>query len=73
MWKMQRVRLESKVNQMIQNFIWKMWMIKLVFRMMQKVQNFVQQVQELLDKLDEGSHYVNGIEFMKVGHKIPQE
>ena len=34
---------------------------------------FIKQVQELLDKLEEGSHYSNGIEFIKVDHTILEE
>ena len=41
--------------------------------MMQKVQNFIEQVQKLLDKLEEGSHYGSAIEFMRMDHTIPEE
>ena len=43
------------------------------FNMMQNAQNFIEQVRELLDKLEEGNHYSNGIEFMKVDHTIREE
>ena len=40
---------------------------------MHKVQNFVEQVQELLDNLEEGSYYGSGIEFMNVDHTVPEK
>ena len=48
-------------------------MIKLVFKMKKKVPNFIEHVQELLDKLEEGSQNGNEIKFMKVDHTIQEE